>query len=299
MEPLIDRFVDYLAYERGLSPRTRAAYASDLRNFMQFLARRGRSTGGVACIREIGADDVSAFMEEGRRLGLADSTLARRLVSVKVFFAYLRAEGVVEVDVASQVEAARRTRRLPHVVPEDGLARMLSLPPDTRDGLRDRAMLELLYGCGLRESELIELKIDSLRFDDGLVRCVGKGSKVRLVPMGGKAEEALVRYLKDSRWKYRPSPSDATVFLNSRGVKMSRMGVWGVVKKYARAAGLDAGVSPHWLRHSFATHMLSNGASVRAIQEMLGHADIGTTNIYTHVDASRLREVHSNHHPRA
>ncbi len=293
----INQFLGFLAFERGLAEKTRKAYESDLNLFTSFLAER---SGPTPDFREIATADIIAFQDRGRSENLADSTLARRLVSIKSFFAYMRSEGIIESDPAATITTARRARTLPHALNEKSLESLLQTPAaGTRDGRRDRAMLELLYGCGLRESEVADLKIDALRFEEGLVRCTGKGSKVRLVPLGSKAEAATKLYLAESRPLYNPVPDDATLFLNRNGSKLSRMGVWGIVKKHAKAAGLGDDVSPHWLRHSFATHLLANGAPVRVIQEMLGHVDIGTTQIYTHVDSDRLRSTHTQFHPRA
>lgn len=296
----ISQFIDFLAFERGLSEHTRSAYESDLSQFAAYLVKRGGPHASRPSYREVATDDILAFQEAGGKRGFADSTQARRLVAIKVFFAYLRSENMIPVDVADPITAGRRGRTLPHVLSESAVVRLLEAPSDaTRDGKRDRAILELFYASGLRVSELSELKLDALRFDEALVRCFGKGSKVRLVPLGSSAEAAVKRYLEESRPKYNPDPGDATVFLNRSGGGFSREGIWSLVKRYSKKAGLGDAVSPHWLRHSFATHMLGNGAPVRVIQEMLGHADIGTTQIYTHVDSGRLRGVHRQFHPRA
>ena len=297
----ISQFIDFLAFERGLSEHTRSAYESDLSQFISFLVTkvRGPHVSG-ASFREVTTDDILSFQEEGRRVGLADATRARRLVAIKVFFSYLRSENQIPVDVADPITLGRYGRNLPHVISEDGVEKLLNAPPEgLRDGLRDRAILELFYACGLRVSELAELPLDALRFDEALVRCLGKGSKVRLVPLGSRAEAAVKRYLAEARPKYNPDPSEQAVFLNRYGNGFSREGIWAIVKRQAKRAGIGDAVSPHWLRHSFATHLLGHGAPVRIIQEMLGHADIGTTQIYTHVDSERLRSVHSEFHPRA
>jgi integrase/recombinase XerD len=296
----INQFLGFLAFERGLSERTRDAYGVDLRQFAEFLSERSEDVDVEPDVSLITTDDILAFQEMGRNKGLSNATLARKLVSIKRFFAYLRSEKIIQLDVAEPITTARRDRTLPHVLSEEEVELLLRAPPaGTRDGLRDRAILELFYGCGLRESELVDLTIDALRFEEGLLRCTGKGSKTRLVPLGSKAEGAVRLYLSESRPKYNPSQYEATLFLNRNGVKFSRMGIWSIVKKYVKASGLDGKVSPHWLRHSFATHMLGNKAPVRVIQEMLGHADIATTQIYTHLDSSRLRKTHTEFHPRA
>jgi len=293
---LISPFIDYLAFERGLAKHTRAAYASDLVRFTDFLARRHHCLDASA----VTTDDILSFQEAEKQAGMADSTLARRLVSIKGFFAYLRAENIITVNVAHAIGARRQGRTLPHVLSQSQVEALLNAPSSTtRDGIRDRAILELFYASGLRVSELAGLPLDGLRFDEALVRCFGKGSKMRLVPMGATAEAALKHYLAASRPKYVPCPGEQHVFLNPRGGGLSRVGVWGILKRHARQAGLGDDVSPHWLRHSFATHMLGNGAPIRIIQEMLGHANIGTTQIYTHVDSARLHDIHERFHPRS
>ena len=300
MASKISQFIDYLAFERGLSKNTRSAYESDLSRLSEFLGRQGGIHASQLSVGDVTTDDILSFQEEGRHAGLTDATLARRLVSIKVFFAYLRSENLIDVDVAAPITAGRRGRTLPHVLSEKDVVSLLTSPPEgTRDGLRDRAILELFYACGLRVSELADLPLDGLRFEEALVKCLGKGSKVRLVPMGSTSETAMRRYLTQSRPKYNPGPSEQHVFLNKFGEGFSREGIWAIVKRYAKKVGLADGVSPHWLRHSFASHLLANGAPVRIIQEMLGHADIGTTQIYTHVDSARLRGIHTEFHPRA
>ncbi len=292
----INLFIDALAFERGLSTHTRTAYASDLTRFAAFLEACGRRFEPA----NVTTNDILAFQEAGRQAGLSDATLARRLVAIKGFFAYLRAENAIPADVAQAVSARRRGRSLPHVLSPKQAATLMAAPAaDTRDGLRDRAILELFYACGLRVSELAGLPLDALRFDEALVRCMGKGARVRLVPLGATAEAALQRYLAEARPHYAPAAAEPHVFLNARGRRLTRAGIWGMLKRHAKSAGLGDAVSPHWLRHSFATHLLENGAPIRSIQEMLGHADIGTTQIYTHVDRSRLRGIHERFHPRA
>lgn len=288
----------FLAYERGLSPRTRHAYATDVAGFARFAGLDPSAPG--AAWAKVRTDDVRAYLERSKRDGLAASTRARRLVAVKSFFAYLKAEGTLPADPAAVVVQARRTIVLPHAITREDAERFLSLSgPATPDNVRDRALTEVLYGCGLRASELVSLTLDSIRFEEGLVRVRGKGSKVRLVPLGSRAEEAIRRYLEDARPAYRPAPGESALFLGPRGRPLSRPTLWRIVKRRARMAHLPQEVSPHWLRHSFATHLLAGGAPIRAIQEMLGHADIGTTQVYTHVDAGRLSSVVKQFHPRA
>lgn len=289
-------FLGFLAYERGLSPRTRAAYANDVAAFAAFLA----PGGGEPDWRAVRSRDVVRFLGEGRRAGLAETTRARRLVALKGFFAFLRSEGRIAADPAASVAQPRRSRILPHALSPEAVERFFApAVGEKREAVRDRAILELLYGCGLRASELAEMPLDAVRFEDALVRVLGKGSKVRLVPLGSKAENALRTYLNEGRPAFDPAPGESRLFLGRGGRGLSRQSVWKIVKARAAEAGLPPDVSPHWLRHTFATHLMANDAPVRAIQEMLGHADIGTTQIYTHVDADRLASVVKQFHPRA
>ena len=288
-------FLGFLAYERGLSPRTRAAYRNDLAALARFLRPDGAEPDWGA----VRGPDIVRFLGRCRADGLAEATRARRLVAIKGFFAHLRAEGRIAADPAAAVAQPRRSRVLPHALPPEATERFFApATGDARESIRDRAILELLYGCGLRASELSQMPLDAVRFEEALVRVLGKGSKVRLVPLGAKAEAALRAYLADSRPKFDPAPGEPRLFLGRGGRGLSRQSVWKIVKARAVEAGLPPDVSPHWLRHTFATHLLANDAPVRAIQEMLGHADIGTTQIYTHVDAGRLASVVKRFHPR-
>ena len=293
--PAVRAFLGFLAYERGLSPRTREAYAADLGALAAFL----RPDGGEPDWGAVRGADVVRFLADGRARGLAETTRARRLVAVKGFFGYLRGEGRIAADPAAAVAQPRRSRVLPHALPEEAVGRFFApAAGDRKEALRDRAVLELLYGCGLRASELAAMPLDAVRFEEALVRVLGKGGKVRLVPLGSKAEAALKAYLESAREAFGPAPGEPRLFLGRGGRGLSRQSVWKIVKARAAEAGLPPDVSPHWLRHSFATHLLSREAPVRAIQEMLGHADIGTTQIYTHVDADRLASVVKTFHPR-
>jgi integrase/recombinase XerD len=294
----VGAWLGFLAFERGLSPRTRAAYASDVADFARH-ARIDPDSPAAAWAR-VRTPAIRAWLDRGRRDGLAATTRARRLVAVKSFFAWLRAEDAIATDPAAIIVQARRSVVLPHSVSQEDAERFLALSgPATRENVRDRALTEILYGCGLRASEVVGLTLDSVRFEEALVRVRGKGGKTRLVPLGSRAEEALRRYLADARPAFRPAPGEAALFVGPRGRALSRPTLWRIVKRRARMAGLPKEVSPHWLRHSFATHLLAGGAPIRAIQEMLGHADIGTTQVYTHVDAGRLASVVKQFHPRA
>ncbi len=297
MRFLLDQFMDHLALERGLSRNTQIAYGHDLGEFLDYLARRGR--GGL---REVERRDILDFLMDGKNKGLAATSLARRLVAIKVFFRYLTREGLLGTNVADAMESPRLWKILPPTLTMAEVDRLLSAPdPGTRRGLRDRAILETFYATGLRVSELAALTLDSLHFDAEYIRCVGKGDKERVVPIGGRAMAAVNAWLEGGRSAYagRGGGDSRVVFLSRRGGALSRITLWRHIRAYARKAGIRKEISPHMLRHSFASHLLANGASLRTIQEMLGHADISTTQIYTHVDQGRLQAIHHQFHPRA
>ena len=297
MRFLLDQFMDYLALERGLSANTRMGYGHDLSEFLAFLSRRGR-----AGIQEVVRRDILDFLMEGKQKGLAAPSLARRLVAIKVFFRHLSREGLLATNVADAMDSPRLWKILPATLTVAEVDRLLAAPDvaSTR-GLRDRAILETFYATGLRVSELAALTLDSLHFDAEYVRCVGKGDKERVVPIGGRAMAAVQAWLERGRPAYasRGGGASRAVFLSRLGKPLTRTAIWRHIRTYARRAGIRPAISPHTRRHSFASHLLANGASLRIIQEMLGHADISTTQIYTHVDQRRLQSVHHQFHPRA
>jgi len=296
MRGLVAQFLDHIACERGLSDNTRAAYGKDLELFVVFLEK----AGGVDGFQQVTRGHVQAFLDEQRRQGRRVTTRARRLIAIKVFFAFLCAEGYVPDNVAEVMSAPAKGRGLPHTLTEPEVAALLgSVSGTTAMDVRDRCMLEFLYACGLRVSELTALRIDDVRIGDGVVSCVGKGDKQRLIPLGEEACRRFERYLAEARPKYaRGDGSERHVFLTRLGRPFTRQGVFALLVKRAQAAGIGTAVSPHVLRHCFATHLLARGAQVRAIQEMLGHADIATTQIYTHVDEGRVTRTHAQFHPR-
>ena len=292
-----ESFAAHLALERGLSPKTLEAYGRDVRAFSRYLERRG-----VSDCASISREDVSGHLDALRASSRRDSSRARAFVAIRGFLRHLVSAGFAKVDPSAALEAPRKGIVLPHVLTEETTMRLIESVSgtDPRD-LRDRAILELLYGCGLRVSELCSLQIvDWLRNED-LVRCTGKGSKDRVVPMGECAARALARYVDEARGSFaKGNVDERRIFLTRLGRGFTRMGVFKMLRERAAAAGLDASVvSPHVLRHCFASHLLAHGADVRAIQEMLGHSSISTTQVYTHVDESRFHDVHGNFHPRA
>ncbi len=298
MDAIIRHFAGYLLMEKGLSENTVEAYKNDARDFADFLTRRN-----IADVAKVDRPFIVEYLEDCSVRGLESASLARRLVTVKVLFRYLTQERLVPADVTDVMGSPKLWRLLPEFLNPEEVDRFLSAFPlegASPLAIRNRALLELMYACGLRVSEAVNLRIENLRFDEGVLRVRGKGSKERIVPLGRPAERILRKYLTEARAVLlRGKTSEAVVFVSNTGRPLDRERVWGVVKDAARVAGITKSVHPHTLRHSFASHMLANGADLRAIQEMLGHADISTTQIYTHVEHERLRAVHKKFHPRA
>lgn len=290
----LEGFRDYLALEAGNSPATIESYGRDLRRLTEYAELRGiASPTGVT--RQFLRDFVFALKD----LGLRGATIRRQISAIHTYFGFLLAEGVVASDPSDRVEAPRRGRKLPEVLSQEEVERLLASPSlDDPLAWRDRCLLELGYGGGLRVSELCGLGLGDLFLTDALVRVLGKGSKERLVPIGRPVIAALSVYLNTTRPELDRGKTEGRVLLNARGRPLSRVGAWGIVKAHASRAGIAKPVSPHTLRHTFATHLLEGGADLRAVQEMLGHADLSTTQIYTHVDREQLRRVHAKYHPR-
>lgn len=288
-------FTDYVRLEQGLAENTVSAYTRDLDRYAAVLDARG-----VRTPVDVSQADVSALLQLLGDLGLEASSVARNLTAVRMFHRFLQTEGVIENDPTEHMKSPKLGRKLPAVLNIYEVERLMMEPDvETPLGLRDRAMLEMLYGAGLRVSELIGLERLHLLFDLEVVRVIGKGSRERIVPIGTEAVEWVNRYLTGARVDLSGHASGDTIFLNFRGGAMSRMGVWKILRRYVQDAGIRKTVSPHTMRHSFATHLLEGGADLRAVQEMLGHVDISTTQIYTHVDREYLKEVHRTFHPRA
>ncbi len=295
MIALVDQFLDYVSFECGLSPKTRAAYGSDLAAFSRFA-----QAAGVHAPRAVTRKLLTDYLEHERDRGLEMNSIARRLVAIKVFFRYLVQEGLLDKDVTAVMDSPRLWKVLPGTLSIREVDLLLSsVAGDAPLVLRDRAMLEFLYASGLRVSELADMTLDDVNMDGGYVRCTGKGNKVRIAPFGEQAKRHLTRYLSDVRPMLARDRPLRNVFLTNRGTRFSRKTIWKNIRAYARKVGITKKVSPHTMRHSFASHLLANGAPLRMIQEMLGHADIATTQIYTHVDQNRLKSVHQQFHPRA
>ena len=292
---LLERFQDFLLLEHGVSPRTHEAYARDLTRFASYALSRG-----AAAPLGVTARTLRDFVSHLKDLGLAPASIRRNVSAVRTYFRFLLAEGHVTRDPSERLETPKRWLTLPEVLTVAEAERLLAAPSlDEPLAFRDRALLELAYGAGLRVSEWIALGVRDVLFDEGLVRVFGKGSKERLVPIGRRAIGAVAVYVRELRPRLERGAGKGMLFLNARGEPMSRMGAWKILRKYVELAAITKHVSPHTLRHSFATHLLEGGADLRAVQEMLGHADISTTQVYTHVDREYLRSVHKQFHPRA
>jgi integrase/recombinase XerD len=292
MDELADQFINYLRVERGLADNTVQAYSRDLSRFFFFLEERKITP------LEISREQISEHLGILAR-GLSSKSVVRNISTIKTFFRFLVSEGIIKSSPARLLESPRLSRRLPDVLSKAEVERLLSQPDPSKPlGQRDRAMLELLYATGLRVSELVGLKTSNINLDAGYVRTLGKGSKERIVPMGEKAMEALKEHLSDGRQKMEKGATSPYLFLNLRGEPITRQGFWKIIKRHGRDALIKKKITPHSIRHSFASHLLEAGADLRSVQVMLGHADISTTQIYTHVTRERLKELHERCHPR-
>ncbi len=318
MRAAIEDFILYLATERGLSVNYQLSTRLSLEGFALWLERRKLAAAmGEPALdellksgeepppvetdpRAVTLDDIGAHLAHKKRLGLSAASIKLIVVAIKIFFRWLHARKRIAHDVAENLPLPRTERYLPETMNELQTDQLLEgIPVNAPRGLRDRAILELLYASGLRVSELVNARLEYFDMENRIIRVVGKGSKTRLVPVGQKACDAIRAYLEKERPGMVKKRTGGEIFLSARGTKLTTVRIWQIVKNAARLAGLDLNVYPHLLRHSFATHLLSNGADLRIIQEMLGHADISTTQIYTHVDQQRLKAVHHRFHPRA
>jgi integrase/recombinase XerD len=292
-------FLAYLEFERGLSRNTLEAYRSDLLQLGAFLGRRGVG------VLEVQHTDLSAFLAElasgsAERPPVAAATLQRKAACLRSFYRHVRREGLLDRDPTADLRAPRKSQKLPQVLSRDEVAHLLGAPSGTEPAaLRDRALLELMYACGLRASEATGLDVRDLDLEVGILRARGKGSKERMVPIGREAVAATRAYLDRGRPALVGVREESRLFVNRRGSGLTRQGLYKIVQRHARAVGLDARMSPHTLRHTFATHLLAGGCDLRSLQEMLGHADIATTQIYTHLSAERLKDAYFKAHPRA
>ncbi len=298
MDSYIKQFIGYIQIEKGLSDNTCMSYRGDLNDFSSYLHELG-----VENLVDLTRDIILDFLESCSDRGLESASVARRLVSIKVFCRFLYSESLLNQNVTDVMDSPKLWRLLPDFLSTREVNLLLAVyPVNTRDSLtmRNRAIIEILYSCGLRVSEVVSLSIEKVRFEDGIVRVSGKGSKQRDVPVGRPALKLLQKYINNSRPKLlKERFEQSALFVSNNGNRLSRERVWGLVKEAARLAGIKKNIYPHSLRHSFASHLLANGADLRVIQEMLGHADISTTQIYTHVESGRLRRTHNKFHPRS
>lgn len=292
-QALVERFADALWLEHGLSANTLAAYRADLSGFGAWLRQSGLSLRGAR------REHVLDYLSVRARGGARPRSTARLLSSLRRFYRFLVREGTLEHDPSARVDAPKLGRPLPKSLTESDVEALLAAPDvSTPEGLRDRTMLELLYAAGLRVSELVGLRVGQINLRQGVVRIVGKGDKERLVPLGEEAGAWLERYLNEGRGQFAPARDSEFLFPTRRSALMTRQTFWYLIKRHARGAGITKPLSPHTLRHAFATHLLNHGADLRVVQLLLGHSDLSTTQIYTHVARERLKELHARHHPR-
>ena len=291
----VEEFLAYLSVERGLAKNTLESYKLDLEGFMAYCRQKGEE--------ELPISDrnlILGYLLKLKQMGRSPATVSRRISALKTFYKYLINEGIRDDDPTANLESPRPGQRLPRVLNPDEVDLLLSQPRVGEPaGIRDKAMLELIYATGIRVTEMVSLDLEHVNLEQGLVRCLGKGSRERIVPLGRVACKYVAEYLARGRAKLTRNRPCTALFVNQRGNRLSRQGFWKIIKKYGRQARIEKELMPHTLRHSFATHLLENGADLRSVQEMLGHADITTTQIYTHVTKLRLKEVYRQNHPRA
>ncbi len=294
MHQSLDRFLNYLIVEKGLSKNTIEAYSHGLNRFLNYLRRKGMEE-----VREISKLDIREFLLFLKKKGLSSKTLARNLVSIRVFLRFLTEESILSTNPAEEIESPKTAKTLPEILSLEEVEKLLEQPdPLIPRGMRDRSMLEMLYATGMRVSELTQLQVNHVHLEAGYVLIYGKGSKERIVPIGNEAMKWARRYMGETRERLLKKRESPFLFVNRSGKPMSRQHFWKSIKAYGRRAGIRKRIAPHILRHSFASHLLERGADLRSVQLMLGHVDISTTQIYTHVTGERLKKIHQRYHPR-
>ena len=294
MQELADNFLSYLSVERALSKNTLLSYGRDLKKYIRYLQEIG-----IKSLSQTSRKEIGDFMFKLKDAGLSSVSIARNLAAIKVFCRFLVRERLIPDDPSALVDSPKLWKRIPDSLSEREVNSLLSAADVSRiQGIRDRAILELMYATGLRVSEAVNLKIQDVNLEVGFLRCLGKGSKERVVPLGKEAISAVNKYLLEARPRLARPSSDNALFLSRLGKRISRQSFWKLIKAYSAKAGIQKAIRPHSLRHSFATHLLERGADLRSVQEMLGHADISTTQIYTHIDKNRLKAIHKKFHPR-
>ncbi|OPL09321.1 MAG: recombinase XerD [Firmicutes bacterium ML8_F2] len=295
MQRQLESYTNYLVVEKGLSANTLESYKRDLVKFIDFM-----KINNIIKPEEVNRDALNLFIMELRKKGRATSTISRCMASIRSFFNFLLNEGVIDYNPALDLESPRIEKKLPRVLTTKEVDLLLCQPkPGEQHALRDRAMLELLYASGIRVSELIDLNLSDFNPEVGYLRCRGKGMKERIVPIGSIAINHVNEYLNNCRNKLLRKNGEVALFVNHHGARLTRQGFWKILKKYARKSNINGEITPHTLRHSFATHLIENGADLRSVQEMLGHSDISTTQIYTQITRRKIREVYDKSHPRA
>lgn len=295
MENLLNDFLEYLSVERGLAKNTISAYNQDLKGYISYLRK-----ANIKSIQETKQSNIVSYLLLMQKDGKAGSTISRTCAAIKSFYKFLFREHIISGNPADNLNTPKLEHRLPKVLSAEEI-RALFCQPDMSNplGVRDRSMLELLYATGMRISELLSLSTDSVNLETGFLRCTGKGSKERIVPINSSAIKYLKLYLDNAREKILNGRESKVLYLNRLGEPMTRQGFWKILKKYSKKAGITKKITPHLFRHSFATHLLENGADLRSVQEMLGHADISTTQVYTHITRNKIKEVYDKTHPRA
>lgn len=294
MQRHIDDFLNYLAVERGLADNTLLAYRRDLTKYAVFLKERRVEQGS-----QVSRQHVTDFMFHQKTKGLSATSICRALSAIKMFHRFLVREGLAPEDPTNLVDTPKLWKRVPDAMTTGEVEAMINATQGNGwQVIRDKAILELFYASGMRVSELVNLNVESINFDIGYVRCIGKGRKERIIPVGKRAREAVQRYCETARKRLMKEKKSPVLFVSRLGKKISRQSIWKLIKGYARKAKIQKEIKPHTLRHSFATHLLEHGADLRSVQEMLGHSDISTTQIYTHVDRERLKSIHKQFHPR-
>lgn len=301
MEQRLQEFLNFLEVEKGFSSNTLAAYHNDLNQLLEYLAGPGSSDGPVSQWTDATKPVIISYILGLKEKQYAPATVARKVAALRSFFHFLLAEGTIFSDPTERLESPKVGKALPKAITIDEVDGLLQQAgkSTTPEGKRDKAMLELLYATGMRVSELVALNLDDVNLQSGDVRCFGKGSKERIIPMGEQAVESLGAYVHSARPQLLRGPSQRAMFLNHRGERLTRQGFWLILKAYARAADMGCEITPHTLRHSFATHMLTGGADLRSLQELLGHANISTTQVYTHLTSDHVRQTYDSAHPRA
>ena len=295
MHELIDIFLNYLSVERGLSQNTIMAYRRDLKAFLDYLTDQQH----INSLDKTNKNQITDFMFMLKRKGLNTNSIARKLAAIKTFYRFLVGEKILKQDPTSLLESPKLWRRIPHTLSVQEVEALVTQPDLHKRGrIRDRAILEVLYATGMRVSELTQLSLEHVNLDVGFVRCLGKGNKERIVPLGRKAIICLKRYIEKERPIFLKRRSTNVLFLTRLNKRISRQSIWKMIKRYARQARIKKDIRPHILRHSFATHLLERGADLRSVQEMLGHSNISTTQIYTHINKDRLKMIHRKFHPR-